>query len=244
MISLTENSRRIVRAVACALAASLLPAVASATVLYEQAPIDDGESYESVVSSSLQSADDFTLSNTQWVGGFDWWGVEAATEAFLIRIFDTTEGGASPVFACGYGVVGCGLTVDVTPTTLLDSWTYPIFRYSVDLADAFEAAANTRYLLSISNEDELSATVQPADITVEAPDYANWYWLSGGAGDDGSSYLRAGDDQDWIESPPDFAFAVRGVAESTPVPEPASLMLLGVAGLGAMFATRRRRTGD
>src|SRR5690606_16977251 len=93
MISLTENSRRIVRAVACALAASLLPAVASATVLYEQAPIDGGESYESVVSSSLQSADDFTLSSTQWVGGFDWWGVEAATEAFLIRIFDTTEGG-------------------------------------------------------------------------------------------------------------------------------------------------------
>jgi hypothetical protein len=203
------------------LSALLLSAAAlssTAAELYRQSPMDGGTSLDGAYSTTgffgFQNADAFTLPAASTVTGFRWWGTDAADlSAFVVRLFaDLT---AEPdTFDALAG------TVTQSPTALLDASGAAIFEYELTLTTPQALPAGARYLSVFLDSD--------TDV---------WAWLEG-AGADGVSDFRGVDGASWDVLPPDLALAVLG-DRTTSVPEPTTMLLLGLAGVAAV-GTRRR----
>lgn len=198
-----------------AIALSGLGAGAFAGVLYEQSPGDGLESLDATVFApdftGVQNADNFAIGPSQ-VTGFRWWGTDVSdTSGFVVRTFSDLT--SAPTAHTG--------TVTKTGTLLTDSFGDAVYEFEISFAAV--SMSGTRHLSILLDGDLLSPE--------------SWYWLASDDGD-GTSVFRGFDGDSWAEDPPNLAFAVLGEQDVLSVPEPTTLALFALAGLGAMVARR------
>jgi hypothetical protein len=194
---------------------------ASAVVLYEQSPVDNGDGYYANGNAGLQFADDFALGGPVSLKGITWWGGYDAQgtgdlfdDDFLVRIYSGGSG------------VGAQLLEVASPTytrvstNLVDSAKNAVFQYGFALAQALDLTAGTFYL-SIQNKGS-----------------SDWFWLASASGGGGLQYWLD-TDQTWdaVDPPANVAFSLTG--DLVQIPEPATTLLL-LAG-AALLPVRRRR---
>lgn len=212
------KSLSVLGALICSIAAS-----SASAALITQNPFDGGDAFQSTNSLGLQNGDTFTLGGSSTVTGFGWWGSEVAdTTGFVVRLFASLGGSAVPVFSCGFDLVACDGSVRQFSTVLSDSGPNPLSGFALDLTSTLSLVGGS-YLLSISHEEE------------------EWYWSSTTEGD-GLSFIRGDDADAWNETQPGLAFTVLGSRDTTSVPEPGTLALLGLGGLSALMLRRRKQT--
>ena len=214
MISKNELVRGMRRSV-FASALALMAGSVGAAVLVSQPVEVDASSFLSTRNGGFENADSFTLGAASTITSIAWWG-----------IFDTIP---SNLFSVRVAPTAAGLTTDLAGTASVaaasagdDVDGRPLFRFEFALTDAL-ALASGSYLLSVANEGDVQG--EP------------WAWTVGSGGDGVSQYFDGGA---WVEGAGDMSFEIIGERQQT-VPEPASLALLGLAGLGAALFGRRRQ---
>ena len=209
-------------------AAATLTPTATADVLYQQAPKNNGLGIQGnytelpdpsnpsgpPVPFGTQNADSYSLGAPSTVTGFTWWGTDVVNlNSFVVRLFDTPLTPTPSVDLAG------NITKQV-PSSLQDSSTEPVFQFDMQLFTP----------LLLGGTGYLSVFLDSTD---------DWYWLEGAAGDDLSAF-RGLEGDIWDTDAPDLALAVVGTRNATAIPEPGSLVLLSVAFMAAL-GTRRRQ---
>lgn len=204
----------------CALAAfamfsALASVPASAEMLTLQTPEDDAPGYLSANGLGLHNGDTFSFSVDSEVTGIAWWGTEASGDGFVVRVFDSLQESAAPLYAYAGAVSG-----QVTDPALQNDAQGALYRYSLG-GLSLNLDAGVTYLLSVSYEGASG----------------EWFWQSGFGGD-GASYFRGDDAEPWAAGDLDLAFSIEGIPTS-PIPEPGIVALFG-AGLVTLMLARRR----
>lgn len=224
---LSQNKRsRCLRAGLLAWGLAFLAGTVSAAVLVDQPFSNGGESFLSYRSGGLENADSFSLVGTSTVSAVAWWGTYNSSDSldqFSVQLAQSLSG-LSTATAELAGTV----SVDSGNPVGTDSNGSSIYRFELAL-DSTLALSAGNYSLSVANE-----------FAVDDPEFV-WGWTAGSGGDGTSLYL---DGNDWVEGASDLSFQIIGERQQQTVPEPGMLGLLGLGGVGLMFASRRRsRTG-
>ena len=200
------------------------PATAS-TIFFNGLP--DGENaYNSDVDGPFpfESADDFVLGAAATITDIHWFGVYSgdvpAVDDFTIRLFDDAAGqpDAAPFFT-----VNIGNAAGRAPTGGTVLGFFPIFEYSAFVAP-ITLTPGVQYWLSVVNN-----TVGDDD---------SWFWATSNALT-GNAHQRLGNGV-WNDQDVELAFSLTDDA-SAPVPEPATLSLVGVGLAGAAGRRFRKR---
>ncbi len=217
----TMGSRKLV--LSGALAATLMfgAGAAGAAVLYDQQPADGEISYYAAPSIGQQLADDFTLAFTSDITQVSWWGgydgnLDAGDDGFRVRLYGDVTGTGSVLHEF------TSVSAVRTASTLTDFVSNAIYKYTFSLPTAVQLGVGSYFLF------------------VENLGSSDWIWLTSATGDNSLVY-RGGDVDNWIAFDDDLAFEIEGSRVTTPVSEPGTLALLGLAGLGGLLARRRRR---
>lgn len=197
MICLRNTLKRFMSAITLgALLIGFNPLAISA-VLVSQPYLADGDSFLSSVSGGFENADSFILPDAVSVTSIVWWGTDANTNDFLVRL-GADLGSLSDLSG----------TITKDTTTDFDSFGRPIFQFEQLLSSVLPLTTGT-HLLSISHESE------------------EWYWaagsLDGGLGVPGSFF---GADPEWDEDLNELSFQLIGERQMESVSEPNILALL------------------
>ncbi len=199
-----------------------LPTIAGATVIYEQS-LSGGDNYGFVsnIDGDL-SADNFEITSTSFIQAVSWYGMYYSANV------DTTDTFDIQILTLAGDILYNDLDIDTavkTDSGSSDSYGETIYLYEVSIAD-WELSAGS-YLLSISNTNS---------------DYSDWYWADG-LGGDGTSYYS--DSGVWLSESYDIdmAFALEGeIQQSAPVPEPSTVILLGLGSVLMIMRTRLKQS--
>lgn len=182
------------------------------------------------------AADDFTLSDgANVVSDIHWWGsYQTLTPAgygnaspwdddFSIYIY---TGDAWPSTSPVQSLTS--LAVTRTATSLVNTSNQNIFAYSVQLGSPLTLAANTKYWISIVN------THNQVD---------DWVWSNvDGGGSTVISLQRPNSPHSWLSVGRGMAFNLTNDGVSSPIPEPATLSLLGMGLIGLAARARRKKS--
>jgi hypothetical protein len=171
----------------------------------------------------LEAADDFVLGSAVLLTDVHWWGAYATsntpeTDSFTIRLFE--DDGGVPQTTHFYeesGLTGnrVGTGTSIGP--------FDVYEYSADITPIVLAGGVT-YWISIVND------------TANDLDDA-WYWAQ--AAFPGNAVQRDADGGSWTHfTNSELAFHLTGAREV--VPEPASMVLLGLGLVGLIARTRKK----
>lgn len=194
---------------------ALVTSTASAGVLYQQLPLDNGVGYYANPNSPQQVADDFTLGGSVSLESLTWWGgydgnIDAGDDDFLVRLYSniadtgTVLQEFSPV------------SFTSTPTSLVDVAGNDIYQYDFALTAGLSSGT---YYLSVQNLGS-----------------SDWFWLESSSGNS-ALWFRGEDIDAWSNASGDMAFSLNGTPAQ--IPEPAPLALLLLAGAALLVARRR-----
>lgn len=184
----------------------------SASISYEQAPLNRGDAVFANASSGAISADNFSVTNPFKLESISWWGSydTADSDNFIIHLHSDASG-----FPGTMNKEYSAVAVTSTLTALNDISAASVYRYDYVLPNVLSLTSGN-YYLSITNETTSSG----------------WYWLTGTGGDTKQWALDSNGTTWSLASNSDFAFAVQYTEISAvPLPSAFLLMLSGVLGL-------------
>lgn len=204
------------------LAAALMlgAGVASAAVLYEQQPSDGGDSYYAAPSVGQQLVDDFALTFTADVEQISWWGgydgnIDAGDDSFRVRLYGNVAASGSVLHEFN------SASATRTAELLVDSVQNAIYKYTFALPTPVQLGMGSYFLF------------------VENLGSSDWVWVTSATGGNGL-WFRDAEGNNWLSFDQNLAMQIEGSRVTTPVPEPGTLALLGLAGIGGLLARRRR----
>lgn len=202
---------------------TLVTCTASAAVLHQQLPLDNGAGYYANLTFPQQMADDFTLGGAASLEGITWWGgydgnLDAGDDDFLVRLYSSMTG---------------------TGTVLQEFSSVPFTRTSTVLLDV---AGNDVYQYDFALAVPLGLSSGAYHLFVQNLGTSDWFWQEGSSGN-GDLWYRVEDSDTWMADVGDLALRLEGTPVQVPVqvPEPSSLTLLGIAGLSMVLVWRRGR---
>lgn len=174
-----------------------------------------------------QSFTDYYTCEAVTITDFHWWGVpwydNADIDGFNFQIYNSAAGAPLPgdllyeEFISGD--VGATFTGDQTAG-------YDVYSYGFDLATPFVADASSHYWFSV--------------VAYQGGNMANWFWALGNdfVFDPDWQHAYIGGDDFWVNpDESDFAFTITG--DGTVVPEPTTLLLLGLGLAGVAWKRRK-----
>ena len=162
---------------------------------------------------------DFLIQSIIWYGMYDSDNSDNSNveDSFDIRIY--TLSGGELFVALGIN------SVTKTDFGVDDAYGENIYLYEVSLSDFGVEFSSGTYLISISNSNSL---------------FYDWRWADGTGGDGITYYLDSGS---WVAESydVDLAFSLNGeIVQTSPVPEPGSILLFG---LGLLVTALYKRPG-
>jgi hypothetical protein len=198
---------------------ALATSPASAAILVEQPPLDDGVGYYASPNSPQQMADDFNLGTAASLESITWWGgydgnIDAGDDDFLVRLYSSMAGTGTVLVDFG------SVSFSRTPTALLDVAGNEVYQYDFALGTPIALSSGTHFLF------------------VQNLGTSDWFWQEASSGN-GDLWFRGEDTDSWASSSGDPALRIEGTPAQAP--EPSSLALLGIAGLSMVLAGRRRQ---